>query len=156
MRSSRLAVVIVTVVAAGAAARFVDARLVDALPVAINLALAAAFAWTLRPGSTPMVSRFARRERGELEPELVGYTRRLTIVWVGFFVAMAGIAAALSLAGWRTAWLVFSLAGNYALVAALIVGEYLYRRRRYAHLRHAPPAEMWRHARAELRRERSR
>ena len=154
MRSARLAIPIVAV-AAVLAARAFDPRVVDAVPVAINLALAAAFAWTLRAGSTPMVSRFARRERGTLEPELVAYTRGLTIAWVGFFVAMAAIAAALSLAGWRAAWLAFALVGNYALVAAFLVAEHRYRRRRFPHLRHAPPAEMWRHARAELMRERS-
>jgi hypothetical protein len=41
------------------------------------------------------------------------------------------------------------------LIAALLVGEYLYRKRHFASLVHAPPAEMWRHACAELRRERS-
>jgi uncharacterized membrane protein len=137
-------------VAIAASARWADARVGQALPVAINLALAAAFAWTLRPGSTPMISRFARRERGELEPELVDYTRSLTKVWVAFFVAMAAIAFALALAGWTAAWLAFVLFGNYALVAALLVGEYRFRRRHFAHLRHAPPLEMWRHARAEL------
>ena len=90
-------------------------------------------------------------ERGQLEPELVGYTRTLTVVWVVFFLAMAAVAATLSLAGWTVAWLAFALFGNYALVAALLVGEYLVRRRRFAHLRHAAPAEMWRHACAELR-----
>lgn len=150
MRVPKLLVWGVAAAAIAAAARGSDARVAQALPVAINLALAAAFAWTLRPGSTPMISRFARRERGELEPELVGYTRNLTIVWVAFFVAMAAIAFVLSFAGWTAAWLAFVLVGNYALVAALLVGEYRYRLRRFAHLRHAPPSQMWRHARAEL------
>src|SRR4029434_6742381 len=106
-------------------ARRVDPRVAHVIPVAINLALAALFAWTLRPGVEPMIARFARRERGTLEPELRGYTRRLTVVWVAFFVAMAAIAAWLSLAGWTAAWLAFALVGNYALIAALLVGEYL-------------------------------
>ena len=151
MRPGKLAFWIAVAAAVAVATRLADPRWVHVLPVAINLALAAAFAWTLRSGSVPMVSRFAQRERGRLEPELVGYTRTLTIVWVAFFLAMAAVAAALSLAGWTLAWLAFALFGNYALVAALLVGEYLYRRRRYAHLRHASPAEMWRHACAELR-----
>lgn len=151
MRPGRLALWIAVLAAVAVATRFADPRLVHVLPVAINLALAAVFAWTLRPESVPMVSRFARRERGQLEPELVGYTRTLTVVWVVFFLAMAAVAATLSLAGWTVAWLAFALFGNYALVAALLVGEYLVRRRRFAHLRHAAPAEMWRHACAEMR-----
>ena len=150
MRVQTLLAWLVVLAAIAAIARWVDPRVAHVLPVAVNLALAAAFAWTLRPGSTPMISRFARRERGQLEPELVGYTRRLTFVWVAFFVAMAAIALALSMSGWTAAWLAFVLAGNYALVAALLVGEYLVRRHRFSHLRHAPPREMWRHACAEL------
>ena len=38
---------------------------------------------------------------------------------------MAALAAALSLAGWTAAWLAFVLFGNYALVAVLLVGEWL-------------------------------
>ena len=133
------------------ALRRIDPRVTQVIPVALNLALAALFAWTLRPGSQPMISRFARRERGQREPELVGYTRGLTVVWVAFFVAMAALAAALSLAGWTNAWLAFVLVGNYALVAVLLVGEWLYRRRRFSHLTHAPPSQMWRHARAEMK-----
>ncbi|MEO8485928.1 MAG: hypothetical protein ABI585_06260 [Betaproteobacteria bacterium] len=153
MRTGKLTLWIVALAAVAVAARLADPRIAHALPVLLNLGLAALFTWTLRRGSAPMVSRFARRERGTLEPELVGYTRTLTVVWVAFFLAMAAVAAGLSLAGWTIAWLVFVLFGNYALVAALLVGEYLVRRRRFAHLRHAPPTEMWRHARAELRRD---
>ena len=151
MRLRRLAILVAVAVALAFVARRVDPRVAHAIPVAINLALAALFAWTLRPGAEPMIARFARRERGTLEPELLGYTRTLTVVWVAFFLAMGAIAAWLSLAGWQAAWLAFALVGNYALIAALLVGEYLYRRRRFAHLTHASPLEMWRHASAELR-----
>jgi len=151
MRPGKIIAWIAVVIAAAFVLRRVDPRVTHVIPVALNLALAAFFAWTLRPGSQPMISRFAQRERGKLEPELVGYTRGLTIVWVAFFVAMAALAAALSLAGWTAAWLAFVLVGNYALVALLLVGEWLYRRRRFSHLTHAPPSQMWRHARAEMK-----
>ena len=151
MRLRRIAIVVAAATAVAFVARRVDPRIAHVVPVVINLALAALFASTLREGAEPMIARFARRERGTLEPELRGYTRRLTVVWIAFFVAMAAIAAGLSLAGWTTAWLVFALVGNYALIAALLVGEYLYRRRRFTHLQHASPLEMWRHASAELR-----
>jgi hypothetical protein len=132
MRLRRIAILVAAAAAVAFVARRVDPRVAHVIPVVINLALAALFASTLRAGAEPMIARFARRERGSLEPELRGYTRRLTVVWVAFFVAMAAIAAGLSLAGWTTAWLVFALVGNYALIAALLVGEYLYRRRRFA------------------------
>ena len=151
MRTGRIIAWIAVATAIAFVLRRIDPRVTHVIPVALNLALAAIFAWTLRPGAQPMISRFARRERGALERELVGYTRRLTFVWVVFFVAMAAIAAVLSIAGWTVAWLVFVLVGNYALVAALLVGEWLYRRRRFPHLTHAPPSQMWRHARAEMK-----
>ena len=151
MRARRITLWLAAAVALALLVRGVDPRVAHVVPVGINLGLAALFAWTLRAGSRPMIARFAARERGTLEPELVGYTRALTIVWVAFFVAMAAIAAALSWSGWTAAWLVFALAGNYVLIAALLVGEYFYRKRRFSHLRHAPPAEMWRHATAELK-----
>ncbi|HEY8243633.1 MAG TPA: hypothetical protein VII68_09245 [Casimicrobiaceae bacterium] len=151
MRLRRLAILVAGAVALAFVARRVDPRVAHVIPVAINLALAALFASTLRRGAEPMIARFARRERGTLEPELRGYTRNLTVVWVAFFIVMAAVAVSLSLAGWTAAWLAFALVGNYALIAALLVGEYLYRRRRFAHLQHASPLEMWRHASAELR-----
>ena len=151
MRARKLVVAIAVAVLLAFVLRRVDPRVVHALPVVINLGLAAWFASTLRRGSRPMIARFAARERGTLEPELVGYTRRLTVVWVLFFVAMAGVAATLSLAGWTVAWLVFALVGNYVLIAALLVGEYHWRKRRFSHLRHAPPSQMWRHATDEMR-----
>ena len=151
MRLRRIAIVVAAAAAVAFVARRLDPRVAHAIPVVINLALAALFASTLRAGEEPMIARFARRERGALEPELRGYTRRLTVVWVAFFIVMAAVAVSFSLAGWTTAWLAFALFGNYALIAALLVGEYLYRRRRFSHLRHATPLQMWRHATAELR-----
>ena len=65
-------------------------------PVAINLGLAALFGRTLRRGREPLISMFARMERGTLEADLARYTRRLTGIWVGFFVGAALLSAVLS------------------------------------------------------------
>ncbi len=122
-----------------------------ALPVAANLVLAGLFAMTLRSGREPMIARFARAERGALEPDLVVYTRRLTYVWAAFFVAAAAVAAALAAWGSTRAWIAFASVGNYAAVAVLFVGEYFYRRHRFAHYRHATPRVLWSHVSAVLR-----
>jgi uncharacterized membrane protein len=108
-------------------------------PILINLALALLFALTLLPGREPLIARFARLERGSLEPDLVAYTRRLTWVWVAFFIAMALVSAALALTGSHRAWTWFTGVGNYLGVGALFLGEHAYRRRRFAHYRHLPP-----------------
>ncbi|MEO6929913.1 MAG: hypothetical protein ABI190_12185 [Casimicrobiaceae bacterium] len=125
-----------------------------AIPVAVNLALAALFAATLRPHGVPMIARFAQAERGELTPELADYARRLTWIWVAFFVATASTAAWLAAAGLVRAWIVFTTFGNYAAVALLFVGEIYYRRRRFAHYTHASPRQLWSHVRGVLRRRR--
>jgi uncharacterized membrane protein len=121
-------------------------------PVAINVGLAIVFARTLLPGREPMISRFARLERGRLEADVAVYTRRLTWVWVVFFIVMAGIGGALAAFGLRAAWAWFTGLGNYLLVGVLLVGEYIYRRRRFAHYRHLPPRRFWHVVRAGFRR----
>jgi uncharacterized membrane protein len=85
-----------------------------------------------------MVSRFARIERGgELPPDLARYTRVLTGLWVLFFVVMASVSFALALAGPRELWSVFTNLVSYVLLALLFLCEYLYRRIRFRHHRHA-------------------
>lgn len=122
------------------------------LPVTINLALAAMFARTLRKANEPMIARFARAERGgELEPDLKKYTRMLTRIWVLFFVACAAIGGWLWLQGAGAAWLLFTSVGSYVAAGALFIGEYLFRRRRFAHYTHASPQVMWAHVSRVLR-----
>ena len=129
-----------------------DSLLVFLPPVAINAGFAILFARTLLPRHEPMVSRFARIERGCLEPDLVPYTRRLTWVWVVFFVAMALVSGALALFGPRAAWVWFTGVGNYAGVVILFVGEYFYRRHRFAHYRHLSPIDLWHIVRNAMKR----
>jgi uncharacterized membrane protein len=108
-------------------------------PVVINLGLAAWFGLTLRASREPMISRFARIERGTLPPDLVAYTRRLTLAWTLFFLAMAAVSAALSMLPSPAPWAWFTSFGNWACVAALFFGEHLYRRKRFPHYPHASP-----------------
>ena len=112
-------------------------------PVAINLAFCVLFARTLRGGHEPLVTRFARIERGgQLPPDLERYTRTLTRAWAGFFVLMAAISATLAATGPVAAWSLFSNVLNYLLVVLFFVLEYVYRRVRYRHHPHASPWQM--------------
>jgi len=106
-------------------------------PVAINVVLALRFLATLRRGHEPIISRFARIERGTLEPDLASYTRALTLVWAIFFAVMALVSVALSLPRPSTAWQLWSGIGNWLCVALLLVGERVYRHARFPHYRHA-------------------
>lgn len=114
-------------------------------PIALNLALCALFARSLRSGSEPMITRFARLERaGDMPDELATYTRRLTQLWTVFFVLMAAISLSLALWASPAAWSLFTNLVNYALVLLMFVLEYAYRRIRYRHYRHAGVMEFLR------------
>ena len=112
-------------------------------PLVIPLALAIWFAQSLRPGAEPVISRFARLERGQpLDARLTAYTRRLTVVWVVFLAVLAAISAALGVLAPLPVWSAFANGGNYALLAAFFIGEYVFRRIRLSGYRHAPPWEL--------------
>jgi uncharacterized membrane protein len=104
---------------------------------AINMLLAIVFARTLGAGRDPLISVFARAERGTLEPELARYTRTLTKVWVAFFFAMAAISVWIALHPQIAArWLA---AANAVAIVVLFVGEWVFRRIRFRRYRHASP-----------------
>jgi uncharacterized membrane protein len=124
------------------AARFAvaDARpLIFLPPVALNLGLAFLFGRTLRRGHEPLISTFARAERGTLEPDLARYTRRLTGVWVALFLGSAAVSVLLAMRGSLAAWGWFTAIGNQVLVVLLFLGEYAFRRLRFPQYRHASP-----------------
>lgn len=132
---------VVAGLAAIVAALFLHAMLAPSayafVAAAINAVLAAVFGRTLLAGRDPLISTFARAERGVLEPDLARYTRTLTKVWVAFFVAMAAISlCAAFYAEAAVAWIAI---GNPVAIGVLFVGEWAYRRRRFSHYRHASP-----------------
>ena len=112
-------------------------------PVVFNVALAVWFGRTLARGEEPMISWFARLVRGtEVPADLARYTRWSTVVWTAFFVSMAAASAALAVLATPHTWSVFTNGIDYILVGALFVGEYVFRRVRYAHHEHRPFADV--------------
>jgi len=108
--------------------------------LAINAGLALLFLTTLKPQREPLITRFAKLERGGvLPPELAVYTRRLTWLWAVFF----GLLVVESLVLMQTAsvetYLMFANTYNYGLVGAFMVLEYIYRRIRYRRYSHVSP-----------------
>ena len=95
----------------------------------IHAALGCAFAYTLRPGATPLVSMLAARVHGALTPAMAHYTRRVTALWSAYFAVM--VVLSLALYAW-TPWWCWSLFANlFTPVAAigLFVGEHWLRYR---------------------------
>jgi len=98
------------------------------LPVVTNAICLGSFAFTLaRPPS--MIERFARGFGSDLDERGVAYTRRVTQIWCVFFFANGAVALYTALAASLAAWTLYNGLLAYLLMASLLAGEYLVRRR---------------------------
>jgi len=95
-------------------------------PVLINAMLLCTFGLSLKIGP-PVIERIARLRFPDLPPEGVRYTRRVTQVWCGFFAVNGAIAAALAFWGPWSWWTLYNGAISYALMGALLLGEWCLR-----------------------------
>ena len=129
------------------------------VPVLFVGLVAWGFARSLRAGRAPLISRIVAalegREPARLEPEIARYTRSLTCVWATVLSALAALDLVLALLavprgllaafGVATPWPVderlWSWCANgatYGLVGGLMLGEFLYRSRRFPGRYHGP------------------
>lgn len=95
--------------------------------------LLAAFALTLRPGHEPLITNMARRIHGEIDRELLSYTRCVTIAWVVFFTTQLSLSVGLFLFGPLIVWSFFVNILDIPLVAMMFAGEYAVRLRCLSH-----------------------
>jgi uncharacterized membrane protein len=109
--------------------------------VAIHLALAVMFAMTLRSGQEPLVTALARRVHGGLAPGVAAYSRKVTIVWSGYFVLMAAVSIGLFLFAPFAAWAVFANLVTPLALVLLFVGEFLLRYRLHPEFERATLAD---------------
>ena len=89
--------------------------------------LALGFGSTLRAGHTPLITTLAARVHRELTPDMVVYTRKLTLAWVLYFVAMALISLALFAFAPFEAWALFANLLTPCAMVAMFLVEYLLR-----------------------------
>jgi uncharacterized membrane protein len=95
-------------------------------PVLVNLGLLGMFAYTLIfPPS--MAERLARLREPSLPLAAVGYTRKVTQVWCGFFAANATVSLATALWSSPTVWLFYNGLVAYLLMGLLFACEYCIR-----------------------------
>jgi len=99
-----------------------------AYPVFVSLSFLAVFAHSLAYPPT-VVERLARLQDPDLPPQGVAYTRRVTQVWCGFFVANAAASLATVWHGDPWLWSLYNGLVAYLLMAALMAGEMLVRRK---------------------------
>ena len=95
----------------------------------IHLFLAAGFGSTLRTGHTPLVTTMAARVHRELTPGMVAYTRKLTLAWVIYFIAMAGVSLGLYAYAPFETWAVFANLLTPISLVLMFGGEYVLRYR---------------------------
>jgi uncharacterized membrane protein len=82
------------------------------------------FAPSLREGSEPVITGFARQMRKTMPPAVERYTRAVTIAWCVFFAAQILISITLALTGDTGAWLAFVTVWSLPSVAIMALGEY--------------------------------
>lgn len=97
-------------------------------PVLVNSLLMLVFAASLVSGP-PVIERLARLQEPYLPPQAVAYTRKVTVAWVLFFAANAGVAAALTLWAPRSWWLLYNGFIAYFLIGLMFGIEWLIRQR---------------------------
>lgn len=96
-------------------------------PIFMNALMLGLFAASLaHPPS--VIERLARLRHPDLPPEGIAYTRRVTLVWCGFFAINGSIAAWTVFAASRETWVLYNGLISYCMMGALFAGEWLFRR----------------------------
>ncbi len=120
-----------------AAAGWVDHSLgLLAYPVFVNAAFLALFAHSLLNPPT-IAERLARLEEPDLPPQGVAYTRKVTLVWCGFFLGNGLISALTVWYGDIALWGLYNGLISYILIGLLMGAEMRVRKRVRKSLRHA-------------------
>ena len=109
--------------------------------VAIHLLLALAFGLTLQPGRDSLVTALARRVHGTLTPAMVAYSRKVTLVWTGYFIAMAALSVVLYALAPFDVWATFANLVTPLAICVMFVGEYLLRYRLHPEFERATLAQ---------------
>ena len=112
--------------------------------VAIHVLLAFVFGLTLQAGREPLVTALARRVHGGVTPAMAVYSRKVTVAWTGYFLAMAAISLALFAFASFALWAAFANLLTPLAIVAMFVGEYLLRYRLHPEFERATLAQAMR------------
>ena len=99
-----------------------------------NVMLAAVFGVTLARGRQPLCTRFAEAFHGSLAPEVVRYTRQVTLAWMLFFLAVSLVSSVLFFFSSTEAWSVFANFLTFPLVMLMFAVEYGVRLHKLPHM----------------------
>lgn len=118
-----------------AGAFYVQALTAKILPVFVQLMLMVFFGRTLlKDKGPPLIERIVRLQFPETPTTLNRYCWQLTWVWTAFFAVNALVCSALAIWGSSFWWVLYNGGVIYALMGVLVIGEYVYRRIRFADL----------------------
>lgn len=109
--------------------------------VLIPATLAWYFGRTLRAGRQPLIVSVALAARPATPDYLLRYSRQLTVFWTAIFVAFTLWDVALAVFAPQVWWSAMANCGNYLLIGAAVVGEYVFRRLRFRDYAHPGFAE---------------
>lgn len=109
--------------------------------VAIHLLLALVFGLTLQAGREPLVTALARRVHRTLTPDMAAYSRKVTLAWAGYFVAMAALSLVLYAAAPFDVWATFANLLTPVAILIMFIGEYLLRYRLHPEFERATLAQ---------------
>jgi uncharacterized membrane protein len=109
--------------------------------VAIHVLLAFVFGLTLQAGREPLVTALARRVHGTLTPPMEAYSRKVTLVWTVYFVAMAALSLSLYGLAPFEVWATFANLVTPLVILLMFVGEYLLRYRLHPEFERATLAQ---------------
>lgn len=104
-----------------------EPALLLAYPIFVSLSFFAVFAYSLAHPPT-VVERLARMQDPGLPPQGVAYTRKVTMLWCGFFLVNASASAGTVWHGDPWIWSLYNGLVSYLLMGMLMAGEMLVRR----------------------------
>lgn len=117
------AVAALIVVAIGMAAPLISLK---AYPILICLGLSVLFGHSLLRPPT-VIERIARLRQPDLNAAAIAYLRKVTMVWLCFFVVNAAISGVTAIWGSFEAWTLYNGLISYLLIGTIFAGELLVR-----------------------------
>lgn len=89
------------------------------------------FGRTLLDNREPLISQIARHINGDLEPEILIYTRQVTFAWSAFFMLQIVMSLLLYVFAPLSVWSLFVNVLNLPLLITMFVAEHAYRTLRF-------------------------
>ena len=102
-----------------------------------NLFLMWFFGRTLQKGREPLITQISRRINGDVKPDILIYTRHVTLAWSIYFASQVCISLLLYLFTPLSVWSLFINVLTLPMLMLMFAGEYIWRITRYPHHTHA-------------------